>query len=167
MGTTLFANDTGIALREDFNNLDRWKPLTFPKIKAQTQYEITREGDCQFLTARSQASASGLTYTGSYDPYTHPILRWRWKVDNLYTKADPRTKAGDDYPLRVYVVFEYDSKKAGRSQRLKYTLAKKLYGKYPPWASLTYVWASQPIKPFLPAKQPALRWHLLCRHGIY
>jgi hypothetical protein len=139
-----------VALREDFNNLDNWKPLTFPKIKKHTEYDITPEKDGNLiLTTRSKASASGIVYKGSFNPFHDPILRWRWKVDNVYLKADPHTKQGDDYPLRVYVIFEYDPAKAGLAQRALYGLAKKIYGEYPPLASLNYVWASQSIaEPF-------------------
>jgi hypothetical protein len=134
------------ALREEFNNLDNWKPLTFPKIERHSEYEITREdAGNRILTTRSRASASGIIFKGSFSPYQHPILRWRWKVDNVYSRADPHTKQGDDYPLRVYVVFEYDPAKAGLAQRAKYGLAKQLYGEYPPLASLNYVWASRDI----------------------
>jgi hypothetical protein len=136
-----------MALREDFNNLDNWKPLTFPKIERHSEYVITLEtAGNRILTARSRASASGIVFKGSFSPYHHPILRWRWKVDNVYSKADPRTKAGDDYPLRVYVIFKYDPAKAGFAQLLAYGLAKKLYGEYPPLASLSYVWASQDME---------------------
>ena len=136
-----------IALREDFNNLDNWKPLTFPKIERHSEYVINLEtAGNRILTARSKASASGIVFKGSFNPYRHPVLRWRWKVDNVYSKADPRTKEGDDYPLRVYVIFEYDPDKAGLAQRITFGLAKKLYGEYPPLASLSYVWASQDME---------------------
>ncbi|MDO9110824.1 MAG: DUF3047 domain-containing protein [Desulfatirhabdiaceae bacterium] len=136
-----------IALRDDFNNLDNWKPLTFPKIERHSEYVITLETEGnRILTARSKASASGIVFKGSFNPYRHPVLRWRWKVDNVYSKADPRTKEGDDYPLRVYVIFKYDPAKAGLGQRIAYGLAKKIYGEYPPLASLSYVWASRDME---------------------
>ncbi len=140
-----FAKEKQIALREDFNDLNNWKPLTFPKILQHSEYAITLEGTTnRILTTRSKASASGIIFKGAFSPYQHPMLRWRWKVDNVYSKADPRTKHGDDYPLRVYVIFKYDPAKAGWAQRAMYALAKKRYGEYPPLATLSYVWASQP-----------------------
>lgn len=144
------AMEPDIAFREDFNNLDNWKPLTFPKIKKHSEYVITPEPDGnRILTTRSHASASGIVYKGSFNPFRYPIVRWRWKVDNVYSNADPHTKQGDDYPLRVYVIFEYDPDKAGLAQRALYGLAKKIYGQYPPLASLNYVWASRQVaEPF-------------------
>lgn len=119
-----------VALREDFNNLDNWRPLNFPKIERHSEYVITLDeiSGKRILTTRSSASASGIIFKGSFNPSNYPTLRWRWKVDNVYFKADPHTKQGDDYPLRVYVIFECDPDKAGLAQRAMYGLAKKLYG---------------------------------------
>ena len=33
------------------------------------------------------------------------MLNWTWKIDNVLTGVDERTRAGDDYAARVYVVF--------------------------------------------------------------
>jgi hypothetical protein len=140
-----------VALRENFNNLDNWRQLNFPKIERHSEYVVILDENTgkRILTTRSNASASGIIYKGSFSPFHHPILRWRWKVDDVYSKADPHTRQGDDYPLRVYVIFEYDPAKVGLAQRAKYGLAKKLYGEYPPLASLSYVWARKNIaEPF-------------------
>jgi hypothetical protein len=138
-----YAQDEGIVFRDDFNNLENWKPFYFPNIKAHSKYEISKDGNNKFLTARSQASASGLICKISFDPHKYPVLRWRWKVDNVYKDADPKSKEGDDYPLRIYVTFEYDSGTANLARRLEFGLVKELYGSYPPMSSLTYVWSSR------------------------
>lgn len=138
-----------IALREEFKTLDRWEIRTFPKIPKQTDYRITEENDDSYLTARSDASASALVYRETFNPYEYPILRWRWKVENIYPDADPNTKGGDDYALRIYVFFEYDPNKAPLRTRIQYGLAKRFYGAYPPWASINYIWSNQPpSRPF-------------------
>lgn len=62
---------------------------------------------------------------------------------NVYRKGDMRTKAGDDYPLRVYILFQYDPEKAGALERIRYGIAKILYGEYPPHSSLSYIWANR------------------------
>jgi hypothetical protein len=82
-------------------------------------------------------------YREIFNVHDYPKARWRWKVGNVYVRANAATKAGDDYPIRVYVMFEYDPGKAGVLEKLKYGLAKKLYGVYPPHSSLNYVWASR------------------------
>lgn len=33
-----------------------------------------------------------------------PYLNWSWKIDNIYQGNNERSKQGDDYPARVYVV---------------------------------------------------------------
>ena len=62
---------------------DGWKPLTFKKIPKQTLYELVKDGESVVVKAMSDASASGLTREVRIDPKDYPIIRWRWKVDNL------------------------------------------------------------------------------------
>ncbi len=132
-----------ILLREDFTTLDNWKPLYFPKIKKHSSYTIEKDGDRHYLKAESNASASAIVYKESFSVHDYPKAKWRWKVDNIYVKGDPRRKEGDDYSIRVYVMFEYDPEKAGFGERIKYSLAKSMYGEYPPHSSLSYVWANR------------------------
>jgi rSAM/selenodomain-associated transferase 2 len=131
-----------ILFREDFDTLDRWRPLHFPKIAAHTLYTVERKDGESVLKAISRASASALVYRETYSVYEYPRARWRWRVDNVYGNLSPEAKSGDDYPLRVYVTFLYDPVKAGPLERLRYGLAKGLYGEYPPHSTLIYVWAS-------------------------
>ncbi len=135
--------DRTVLFREEFASLDHWKPFTFPKIKQHTIYSIERSGDRHYLKAESSASASAIVYKDAFNVYEYPRAAWRWKVMNVYAKGDARTKTGDDYPLRVYVMFEYAPDKAGVLEKMKYGLAKKLYGEYPPHSSLSYVWANK------------------------
>jgi len=139
----LSADDHQVLFREDFANLDGWKPFTFPKIKSHSTYTIERNGSEHILRAESSASASAIVYKDSFNVYDHPKARWRWKVRNVYAKGDVRSKAGDDYPIRVYIMFEFDPDKAGAGDRIKYSFAKALYGEYPPHSSLSYIWSSK------------------------
>lgn len=132
-----------VLFRENFNSLDNWKPFFFPKIKSHSTYTIEHEGDTHVLHAESRASASAIVYKDAFNVFDFPRLKWRWKVKNVYAKADPRSKEGDDYPIRVYIMFEYDPEKAGAMERIKYSLVRSLYGEYPPHSSLSYVWASK------------------------
>jgi hypothetical protein len=134
---------TSVLFHEDFATLDNWKPFTFPKIKKHSTYAVEQKDGRQVLRTESRASASAIVYRESFNVYEYPVVRWRWKVESVYEKADATTKEGDDYPIRVYVMFEYDPDKAGVAMKLKYGLAKKLYGVYPPHSSLNYVWASR------------------------
>ena len=78
----------------------------------------------------------------SFSVYEYGRARWRWRVENVYRPADEEAREGDDYPLRVYIVFRYDPRRADAFTKLRYESAKLLYGEYPPHGSLNYVWAS-------------------------
>jgi hypothetical protein len=139
----LAAAQSSVLLREEFNNLVNWRPVTFPKIKEHTLYSVEFQGRESVLRAESRASASAIVYRSPFNVYDYPRLRWKWKVENVYVKGNARTKEGDDYPLRIYVLFEYDPEKASTYDKAKYGLAKAFYGEYPPHSALNYIWASR------------------------
>jgi len=117
-----------------------WEPLAFKKIRRTTRYTVVRDGDGWVLKAESDASASGLYRPLDVDPRAYPRLTWRWKVANVLEKGDARTKAGDDYPARIYVAFRYDPADATTWEKTKYGAYRLLYGAYPPRAVLNYIW---------------------------
>lgn len=123
------------ALHEGFATLDNWVLLTFPKIPHHSTYEARKTAAGDFLVATSNNSASAIRYNQEFDVYRYPVVRWRWKVDNVYARGNLLLKAGDDYPLRVYVMFKYDPDRASFGQRTQYALAKLFYGAYPPRAA--------------------------------
>jgi hypothetical protein len=143
VSTAISWSEKRIFFREDFNNLHNWRPLYFPKIKRHSLYTITGEGNNRFLRAVSSSSASGLIFKREYNIYKFPYIEWRWKVDNVYKKGDASSKAGDDYPIRVYVLFKYDPEKSSLAERLRYNSARRIYGQYPPHSSLNYIWANK------------------------
>lgn len=116
-----------------------WKPLTFKKISKLTTYELVKNGEQVVVKATSDASASGLTKEVKIDPKEFPIVRWRWKVDDLLKTSDVTRKDGDDYPARLYITFEYDPDKVGVGKKLKYRAGRVLFGDIPIGA-INYVW---------------------------
>lgn len=140
-----FASGSGrtVLFREEFDTLDRWTSFTFPKITSHSTYTIERDDAGSYLRAESKASASAIVYRDAFNIYDRPKLRWRWKVGNIYRKADATAKKGDDFPIRIYIMFEYDPENAGRWEAITYGFAKALYGAYPPHSSLNYVWSSR------------------------
>ncbi|MEO0443760.1 MAG: DUF3047 domain-containing protein, partial [Pseudomonadota bacterium] len=56
------------------------------------------------LLANSQGAASGLFYEKDIDLNQTPWLSWSWKVDTFPSIDDEKTKAGDDFAARVYIV---------------------------------------------------------------
>ena len=131
-------------LEESFDTLDNWKPLHFKKIEKHSQYRIAPSEDGNMLVAESNASASGLILKQSFDVYQYPWVSWRWKADNVFAEGDATQKTGDDYPIRIYIIFKYDPETASAGTRFKYGLVKRLYGEYPPDSSLNYIWANRP-----------------------
>lgn len=85
-------------------NLSGWEEQTL-RGKKKSVYTLVREGELTVLKAESRGSASGLINKVSFDPRQQPLLRWSWKVNGILKKGDERTRGGDDYPARVYVVF--------------------------------------------------------------
>jgi hypothetical protein len=134
---------SAVLLREEFQDLTQWRPVAFPKIKEHSEYTIEYQGRESVLRAESRASASAIVYRNPFNVYDYPRLRWKWKAMSVYEKGNARTKDGDDYPLRVYVLFEYDPDKAGFYDTITYGLAKLLYGEYPPHSALNYIWANR------------------------
>jgi len=132
-----------VALHEEFATLDNWEPVTFPKIARHSSYEARQTATENYLVAQSSSSASAIRYIHEFDVYRYPVVKWRWKVDNVYARGNLLEKAGDDYPLRVYVMFKYDPDKASFGEQVQYGLAKIVYGAYPPHSSLNYIWASR------------------------
>jgi len=129
--------------RDDFATLANWKPLTFPKILRHSTYSIEREGGKNILVARAERSASGIICVRSFNIYKTPIIKWKWKISNIYQAGDEKKKSGDDYPLRIYVVFKYDPDKATVFDKARYSALKLIYGEYPPHSSLCYIWANK------------------------
>jgi len=58
----------------------------------------------QVLRASTQGKASGLFKEVNIDLTKTPYLNWSWQVQNLFKDNDERSKDGDDYPARIYVV---------------------------------------------------------------
>jgi len=84
---------------------DWLKKQSFQSIPRHTEFALVAEEGRTVLRARSQAATAGLSRELSVDLRTHPVLAWRWKVMNLIARSDLATKAGDDFPARLYVVF--------------------------------------------------------------
>lgn len=78
-----------------------WEEQSFV---GNTDYQLIQENQRQILQAVSTASASGLFYEADIDLQKTPYLNWSWKVENVYSGNDEKTREGDDYPARIFVV---------------------------------------------------------------
>lgn len=86
----------------DARGLEGWQSKSF---QGETDYQLVSDNGHQVVKAESEASASGLYREITIDLQKTPWLHWRWKIANTLTDIDETTRAGDDYPARVYVVF--------------------------------------------------------------
>ena len=75
--------------------------------QGETAYRVVAEAGGHVLQAESRGTASGLVRKIALDPRDTPVLSWRWKVAGTIPAGDERTKAGDDYAARVYVIFPH------------------------------------------------------------
>jgi hypothetical protein len=82
-------------------DLDNWKSKSF---QGTTRYRLVAQDGRQVLEADSRGSASGLVREMRVDLEKLPYLNWSWRIKDVLTGIDERTKAGDDYPARVYVI---------------------------------------------------------------
>lgn len=122
-----------------------WKVETL-RGRPPTSYRVVEQDARRVLEARADAAASGLSHTLRYDAGQWPRLRWQWRIDAHLPGTDIRQRAGDDFPARVYVSFDYDIGELPLGTRVRLALARLLYGARVPGATLCYVW-----DPALPA----------------
>lgn len=83
------------------DNLDGWQEKVFAN---KTSYQLVKQGKETVLQATSNNSASGLFKEANINLTTHPFINWRWKVDKGLPPLAEKTKAGDDYAARIYIV---------------------------------------------------------------
>lgn len=124
-----------------------WTPITFSKIDTETSYRLVarpvRGDTTTVVEATSDGGASGLVRRKRIDPARHPLLTWQWKVSNVLDQGDATDKDGDDYPARLYLLFDYDPSNLGFFDRVKYRTLKTLGYDQIPTRALSYIWASR------------------------
>lgn len=135
-----------ILFRVDFNSLDTWEPFSFTKVNRQSAYRIVEIEGKTALEAQSDSSASAIISKERYNVSEYPTLRWRWRVENTYGKSSGGAIEMDDYPIRIYILFKFNPKKASFGERLSYGVARTLSGgRYPPHSSICFVWSNGPF----------------------
>lgn len=108
---------SGTDFREDFADLTRWRAWEFDKVDRPTRYDVHEEDGNFYLRMEADRSASGLILTTNFPVEEDIRLRWRWRADRLPDAADPLRREGDDYAVRIYVLFEQRPSNAGWLER--------------------------------------------------
>ncbi|MDD2499566.1 MAG: DUF3047 domain-containing protein [Geobacter sp.] len=84
------------------DGLKGWESKSF---KGTTDYLIVQEDGRTVLKAHAKSAASGLSKKFKFSPFTHRYIKWDWKVAGTIAGGNEKTKQGDDYAARLYVVF--------------------------------------------------------------
>lgn len=117
-----------------------WETMRFRGLKT-TEYSLTELDGHRVVMAESKASSSGMLRREKIDLNEFPVLEWSWKVGNLIEKGDVSQKDGDDYPARIYLMFDYSLKNLSWGQRNLIRLTRIIYGRVPSRA-INYIYAN-------------------------
>ena len=93
------------------------------KFVGETDYSVVEIEGKEVIKATSDGTASMLLQEMEIDLTKTPYINWQWRVENIIEKEDEQSKAGDDYPARIYIA-----------------VPNSFLSLYP--RALNYVWAS-------------------------
>ena len=94
------ATAESVAVLRD-GDVSAWEEKVF---SGKTAYERVGIEGRTVLRATSRGTASGLFRKRRIDLEKTPILEWTWRVEGTLGDIDERTREGDDYSARVYVI---------------------------------------------------------------
>jgi hypothetical protein len=82
-------------------HLDDWQEKKFSHA---TRYRLVQLEATTVLAAESERGASGLVRKIRIDLHRYPWLNWRWRIEERLDSRDEKTRPGDDYAARLYVI---------------------------------------------------------------
>lgn len=115
-----------------------WKAMDFRGLDP-THYELVEKNGKTVIKAESNESSSGLIRRIDIDLKEYPVIRWNWFAEDIIEKGDVTQKDGDDYPVRIYIIFDYDLSNLSWWQRNKIRVLRRFYGEVPGRA-INYIW---------------------------
>jgi len=83
------------------NSLHDWHGKSF---KGHTDYHVTDGPDGHYLVAHCNGDASAIYRRMDVNLKRTPVLHWQWRINHVHAGLDGRTRHGDDYSARVYVI---------------------------------------------------------------
>lgn len=81
-------------------SLSGWQEREFA---GQTDYALKDYQGTQVLQAKANGTASVLFKRETINVQDRPWLEWSWKIESIYDGINEQSKAGDDFPARLYV----------------------------------------------------------------
>jgi len=79
----------------------QWRQKDFVATNA---YYFHQENQSSVVQISANKSASGLFLEKDININQTPFLRWSWKINHVLKNIDERSKKGDDFAARVYVI---------------------------------------------------------------
>jgi hypothetical protein len=127
-----------------------WQPQVFPSISKHTRYRVITDapgadgGAVPLFESDSECAASGMLLpVDGVDLTETPVLSWSWRVIRGLSIEDERSRSGDDFAARVYVLFHFDSESASVAATLSHHISSLASTRPIPGTTLAYVWASR------------------------
>jgi len=85
------------------NGIKKWDIKVF---SGESIYNIDEHKGRLALQALSHNTASGLVLKKQIDLSITPYMSWSWLIENKLLQLDERSKSGDDFVARIYVVID-------------------------------------------------------------
>jgi hypothetical protein len=77
------------------------------QFKGPVQYRVIHQDGREALHATCTGKGASARYLErDIDLRETPVLEWSWRIEDTFGGRDERTKAGDDYPVRIYAVVD-------------------------------------------------------------
>ncbi len=117
---------------------EEWETMDFRGLDP-TDYSLFEKNGTTVIKAVSDKSSSGLIRRIDIDLKEYPVIQWSWLAEDIIEKGDVTKKSGDDYPVRIYIIFDYDLSNLGWIQRNMIRVLRRFYGEVPGRA-INYIW---------------------------
>jgi hypothetical protein len=83
-----------------------WEPMRFPSVDTETDYALVSQAGRVVLRASSRMSASAALRRVPVDVERRPVIEWSWTTDAACYVGNWQDPETDDFPLRLFVIFE-------------------------------------------------------------
>ncbi|MFK7890651.1 MAG: DUF3047 domain-containing protein [Granulosicoccus sp.] len=84
-----------------FGTVEGWKERSFA---GNTEYQLVELDGVDVLQGHTQGQASIFYKEQDINLEDTPVVNWSWKIERAFENIDERTREGDDFPARLYVV---------------------------------------------------------------
>ena len=104
MGALSWAKPCAPVYAEDFQDMAQWRPFNLPGVDAPSSFSVEE----RVLRIRSHDAASGLLWDEVLDMSRVVSLSWRVRITQMPGETDLASRAADDSPLRLLLIFSDD-----------------------------------------------------------